>query len=137
MLDQSLAGKNVLVTGAGRNVGRGIALEMAAANANVYFTEIDTGRCEALKAILGTYPIASRGIIADIADTKATDTMCDWLRREAIDIDILINNVGVTFDSRLEHSTIPERIANRIRFRSKAARSINSWRKIFDTNVFG
>ena len=42
--NQLLAGKNVLITGAGKNCGRGIALEMAKQGANVFGpTSLGTG----------------------------------------------------------------------------------------------
>ena len=38
-----LAGKTALITGGARNIGRSIALEMAAQGATVLFTDVDAG----------------------------------------------------------------------------------------------
>tara|TARA_Y100000034_G_C6897093_1_gene413822 strand:- start:2588 stop:2740 length:153 start_codon:yes stop_codon:yes gene_type:complete len=44
MTNNLLEGKNVLITGAGRNIGKNIALEMANVGANVYFTDVNESR---------------------------------------------------------------------------------------------
>lgn len=52
-----LAEKNVLITGAGQNIGRGIALEMAKQGANIYFTDIDQNRINNVEQELKNIPL--------------------------------------------------------------------------------
>jgi len=115
-----LAGKNVLITGAGRNIGRSIALEMAEQGANIFFTEIDKERCAQLKAELNDYNVISKGFVSDISKIENIDFLYNCLLQNGINIDILVNNVGIQIDTK----TI-------IKF------NWEEWHKIFDTNVFG
>ncbi len=92
----SIPGKTALVTGAGRNIGRAIALAMAGAGANVvvnYRSNRDEGESVAAEAReLGVEAVA---IKADVGEPDAVGEM----GREAIDrfgaVDILVNNAAV------------------------------------------
>jgi NAD(P)-dependent dehydrogenase (short-subunit alcohol dehydrogenase family) len=99
MDNQLLAGKNVLVTGAGRNIGRSIALEMAKQGANIYFTDIDQKKTTELEQELKKYSIKYRGFISDISKELHIDALYNSLLEHSIKIDILINNVGIQFEN--------------------------------------
>lgn len=90
--------KNVLVTGAGKNIGKSIALEMAKQGANIYFTDIDQGRCAELEQELADYPVKSRGFLSDISKNEAIDILFNSLPQDGVKIDILINNVGILIE---------------------------------------
>ena len=92
-----LAGRNALVTGAGQNIGRGIALEMAKQGAHIYFTDIDGGRIDLVQKELNALQPGSRGFLYDITKKEDTDALCRLFQKEKITIDILVNNVGVQF----------------------------------------
>lgn len=100
----SMAGKAVLVTGAGRGVGRGIALEMAAAGAAVVVNDLgtslkgdgadDISPAEQVVAEIraaGGKAIANHGSVASHADAKG-------MVKAAVDafgrIDAVVNNAG-------------------------------------------
>ena len=115
-----LAGKNVLVTAAGANIGRAIALEMAAEGANVYHTEIDQQGSDSLASALAAYPVHSQGYICDGASTEAIDRLCLALAEDNVGIDIVVNNLGIQFETRgLDQQQQEE------------------WRQTFDANLFG
>jgi len=89
----SLEGKNALVTGASRGIGRAIAVDLAAAGASVavsYRTGVD--EAEALAAEIG-----ARAVQADVSDPDSARALVE----EAGDLDILVNNAGVTRDGLL------------------------------------
>jgi NAD(P)-dependent dehydrogenase (short-subunit alcohol dehydrogenase family) len=92
-----LSGKNALITGAGRNIGRSIALEMARQGANIFFTDIDQERCILLEQELREYSVKCKGFVSDISKTEDSDALCNFLAQEKINIDILVNNVGFQF----------------------------------------
>lgn len=78
-----LAGKNVLVTGAGRNIGKAIAQECAAQGAYVYALDKDAETAHRTAEQVHGTPI-----VADIRDDPRP-----WLERLPV-VDVLVNNVG-------------------------------------------
>ena len=89
----SLEGKNALVTGASRGIGRAIAVELARAGASVTLS-YRTGAEEA--AVLAT-EIGGRAVQADVSDAASAQALVE----EAGDLDLLVNNAGVTRDGLL------------------------------------
>ena len=91
-----LAGRVALVTGAGQNVGRQIALHLAAHGAggvvvNDYFAE----RAEQVAAEIGAHGGKAIGVQADITRRDAVKEMVERARSEfGRDIEILVNNAG-------------------------------------------
>jgi 3-oxoacyl-[acyl-carrier protein] reductase len=89
----SLVGRNALVTGASKGIGRAIATELSAAGASVvlsYRTGAD--EAQALASELG-----ARAVQADVSDPASAQALVE----EAGDVDILVNNAGVTRDGLL------------------------------------
>lgn len=94
-----LKGKIAIVTGAGRGIGRAIALKLAGEGADIvvgdYVLEGAESVAEEIKA-LGRRAIAVQGSVASLSDAEA-------LAQRALDefgkIDILVNNAGITRDA--------------------------------------
>jgi NAD(P)-dependent dehydrogenase (short-subunit alcohol dehydrogenase family) len=115
-----LSGKNALVTGAGRNIGRSIALEMAGQGANILFLESDKERCVKLQQELREYGVISKGFISDVSKTEDIETLHSFLVQEKMVIDILVNNVGTQFEKDdIQHFDLAK------------------WNEIYRSNVFG
>ena len=89
----SLEGKRALVTGASKGIGRAIAQELAEAGATV-IVGYRTGReeAEALARELG-----GRALQADVADAASAAALVE----AAGDLDVLVNNAGLTRDGLL------------------------------------
>ena len=89
----SLEGKNALVTGASRGIGRAIATDLAAAGASVVLSyRTGAEEAQALAAEIG-----ARAVQADVSDPESARALVE----EADDVDILVNNAGVTRDGLL------------------------------------
>jgi 3-oxoacyl-[acyl-carrier protein] reductase len=93
----SLEGRTALVTGGSRGIGRAIALELARAGATVvvgYRSGADSAEAVAAEA-------GGRALRADVS--SATDAR--RLIEEAGDVEILVNNAGITRDGVLARMT--------------------------------
>ena len=97
-----LTGKNALVTGAGRGIGKAIALELAAKGAFVIVNY--NGSKEAAEQTVAEIKAAGGDAIAyqcSVSDYEACGAMITALIKEYAHIDILVNNAGLTRDGLL------------------------------------
>lgn len=90
----NLTGRTALVTGAGRGLGREIALGLAAAGAHI----VVNGRDPSVLATVVAEIVASDGSAEaaafDVADTVAGETAVAAIAQRHGHLDILVNNVG-------------------------------------------
>ena len=96
-----LADKVAVVTGAGRGIGRAVALAYARMGADVACvsrTEENSAKVAAEVEALGrrAWPLA-----VDVSDTAAVDAAAKEILELAGRVDILVNNAGVTRDNLL------------------------------------
>jgi 3-oxoacyl-[acyl-carrier protein] reductase len=97
-----LQGKNVIVTGATRGIGRGIALKMAAEGAHVAFTYSASNEAAVLlENELKNLGVKAKGYQSDAADFNAAQEMVAEVIKEFGSVDVLINNAGITKDNLL------------------------------------
>lgn len=97
-----LEGKTALITGASRGIGRGIAKVFAAQGANVAFTYLSSvEKGQALEAELAAEGIKAKGYRSDAADFDQAQTLADEVVKDFGQVDILINNAGITRDGLL------------------------------------
>ena len=96
MTTNELAGKVALVTGASRNIGRSIALALAAAGAavavNARTSKEDAGKvAQEIRAAGGQ----AEAYLADIVDPKAVNAMVDGVVKRFGRLDALVLNASV------------------------------------------
>jgi 3-oxoacyl-[acyl-carrier protein] reductase len=107
----SLDGRTALVTGGSRGIGRAIAAELANAGATVVIAY----RSGADDAEAAAGEIGCRALQADVSDPDEAKRLIE----EAGDVDVLVNNAGITRDGLL------------------ARMSDEDWRTVLDTNLGG
>lgn len=97
-----LEGKNVLVTGASKGIGRAIALRCAQQGANVGFTYLSSvEQGQALEAELSALGVKAKGFRSDASDFQAAEQLVADFLKEFPTLDALINNAGITKDTLL------------------------------------
>lgn len=110
----SFEGKIALVTGASRGIGRAIAETLAARGATVIGTATTEKGAEAISAYLGKQ---GRGLALEVTSLTSIEDMLKNIRTEFGEVDILINNAGITRDNLLMRMKEEE------------------WQAILDTNL--
>ncbi|WP_177763850.1 3-oxoacyl-[acyl-carrier-protein] reductase [Flavobacterium sp. I3-2] len=97
-----LEGKTAIVTGATRGIGRGIALVFAQQGANVAFTYSSSEEAaKTLENELVALGVSAKGYKSNAADFNEAQTLVDQVLETFGNIDILINNAGITKDNLL------------------------------------
>lgn len=97
-----LEGKTAIITGASRGIGRGIAEVFAKHGANVAFTY--SSSAEAAKVLedeLIALGVKAKGYQSNAADFNEAQKLVDDVIATFGNIDILINNAGITKDNLL------------------------------------
>jgi 3-oxoacyl-[acyl-carrier protein] reductase len=106
---KELTGRVAIVTGAGRNIGRAIALELAAGGAAIVVN--GRGNRANIEAVVGE--IGARGgkalaVIADVTNEDAVERMAAAAIEHFGRIDILVNNAAVRPENPLEAMSLAD-----------------------------
>ena len=97
-----LEGKNALITGASKGIGRAMALRYAEQGANVAFTYLSSvEKGEALEKELAAKGVKAKGYRSDASDFEAAQDLVNSVIADFGSLDILINNAGITKDNLL------------------------------------
>jgi len=115
-----LKGKVAIVTGAGRNIGRAIALTLAEAGASILVNvRGNRGEAEAVAREIEARGGRAMVHIGDVADAKAVQAMADAAVQQFGRIDILVNNAALRREKRF------------------AEMDYREWRNILDVTLDG
>ncbi len=118
--ERELAGRVAIVTGAGRNIGRAIALALADGGAAVAVnSRADRAGVEAVVGEIESRGGKALAVMADVTDEAAVARMMDATAKRFGGIDILVNNAAVR----------PEK--------SLAAMSLADWRSVLSVILDG
>lgn len=103
-----LSGRRALVTGAGKGIGREIAIELARAGADVF----GVSRTESELLSLGE-EIASCGVryghtVADMRERGAAERVASEAEAQLGNVDVLVNNAGIADNDLAEEVTVEQ-----------------------------
>jgi len=115
-------GKNVLVTGGSRGIGRAVAIAFATRGARVAITyrQDEAAAMATVDELPGDGHLALQ---ADVTDPETVRRMVDTVVTTFAGLDVVVNNAGVWVDHRLEEVDYAEWQA--------------AWRKVVDANLIG
>jgi len=120
MVNDELSGKVAIVTGAGRNIGRAIALTLAEGGASIV-VNARSNRAEAEAVARAIEALGGKAVVhlGDVADTAAVQAMADLALKAFGRLDILVNNAALR------------------REKAFAEMSYAEWREIMDVTLDG
>ena len=97
-----LKGKNVIITGGSRGIGKGIAEKFAQNGANIAFTNIEmSDESIELSKNLEKLGVKAKAYVSNAADFEAAQKLADDVINDFGSIDVLVNNAGITKDNLL------------------------------------
>jgi glucose 1-dehydrogenase len=104
-----LAGQKALVTGANSGIGRGIALALGRAGADVLVNYV-TDELSAGEVVdeIRRCGVAALAVKADVSNEGEVDAMFEAMFKEFGTIDILVNNAGLQRDSSFKDMTMAQ-----------------------------
>lgn len=97
----ALANQIAVVTGAGRGIGRAIALKLAAAGADIVCVSRTAENSDKVAGEVRAIGRRAWAHAVDVADAAAVSAAAEMILADCSRVDILVNNAGVTRDGLL------------------------------------
>lgn len=92
---ESLDGKNALITGAGRGIGKALAIALAKEGVNVALLARTSSELQAVADEVENEGVKAVIVTADVADIRSVNTGVDSAIASLGEIEILVNNAGI------------------------------------------
>jgi len=123
-----LKGKTVVITGAGRGIGRAIALYLAERGADLALMDMTAADIDETAALCAREHITVRGYVANVADETAVVSALDQVVEDFGRLDGLVNNAGIVRDSLLVKVKDGEIVGKM---------TLAQWQAVIDVNLTG
>ncbi len=132
-----LAGRVALVTGAGRGIGRSVALQLAGEGAKIVLNDLDDEPAREAVSLIEAHGGEAKAVTGSVTDAQFPQRFVEGALDHFGAIDILVNNAGYVWNSRIEvtsdeqwnamidvHLTAPFRMVRQIvqHWKQRAAR---------------
>lgn len=105
-----MKGKNALITGASRGIGKAIALALARKGANIIVNDIEPAKARAEKTAeeIKSLGVGCYAVFADVSDFEACRNMAVAIENRSETVHVLVNNAGITRDKTLKKMSLQE-----------------------------
>ena len=101
----NLVNKVAIVTGAGRGIGKAIAIALAREGANVIVNDIDIQTAEEVAKEIKSSGRKALAIRVDVSDSKEVNRMVQLVLKKFKRVDILVNNAAIIRRGSIEDLT--------------------------------
>ncbi|MDD5022582.1 MAG: SDR family NAD(P)-dependent oxidoreductase [Candidatus ainarchaeum sp.] len=115
----SLKGKTAIITGSDRGIGKGIAIVLAKAGANIVITSRHKEKCEKTASEIEKLGVKTLAIECDVAKEEDVKQLVENTVKKFGKLDIMVNNAGVLLQKPTEEV------------------EQNEWNRIIDINLKG
>jgi 3-oxoacyl-[acyl-carrier protein] reductase len=123
-----LPGKTVVITGAGRGIGRALADRLGRDGGHIALLDVNAADLRATRQALEGAGIIARDYTVDVATEAAVIETMDAVMRDFGRLDVLVNNAGIIRDALLVKSK-DGAIAGKM--------SLAQWQAVLDVNLTG
>ncbi len=96
---QDLQGQAAIVTGAARGIGRAICLELGRQGANIMATDLLAEELAETEAQVKAVGAGCESLVANVSDPEAIENLIDTTVEKFGQLDIMVNNAGITRDT--------------------------------------
>ena len=97
----NLSGKNAIVTGSTRGIGKQIAIELANSGANLMLSGRNLNLLQDVAKEIEAIGVNVKYLSGDIQSAEQSQELIDTCNTELGSVDILVNNAGITKDNLL------------------------------------
>lgn len=123
-----LRDKAIVITGAGRGIGRALATDLASRGANLALIDLNEADLAATAADCSGHGIEARTYLANVAEEREVIATFDRVAADFGRLDGLVNNAGILRDAMLIKAKDGEIMAKM---------SLEQWRAVIDVNLTG
>lgn len=123
-----LDGKLVVITGAGRGIGRACALTFAQKRADLALLDMDTAGLDETRALCEAHGAGARSYRCDVTQEGDVTNVLDGVVGDFSRLDVMINNAGITRDALLV-KVADGKVVGKM--------SLQQWQSVIDVNLTG
>ena len=116
---ESLENKVVIVAGASKGIGKGIAVALAKQGCKVILAARNGDKLAQVVAEITEAGGSAQAVVTDVTDEQSVDNLFAYVNEHHSRLDILVNNAGVAVSGRIDEL------------------SLSDWRQVQDVNVTG
>jgi len=123
-----LKNKVIVITGAGRGIGRAVANHVATAGSHLGLIDVNDADLQETAASCRTHGVKALTIVANVADETQVSAAMDRVVAELGGLDGLINNAGILRDALLIKAKDGAIVSKM---------TLDQWRAVIDVNLTG
>jgi 3-oxoacyl-[acyl-carrier protein] reductase len=120
--------KTIVITGAGRGIGRALAVRFAAQGANIALLDMNAADLAAATAQCIDQGVRAKAYTADVSREADVAAALDAVVRDFGSLDVIVNNAGIVKDALLIKVKDGDVVGKM---------SLEQWRAVIDVNLTG
>src|ERR1700722_17256316 len=120
--------KTIVITGAGRGIGRALALRFAARGAHIALLDLNAADLETAVKQCTAFGVRARAYTADVSSESQVSAALDRVVTDFGALDVIINNAGIVKDALLIKVKDGEVVGKM---------TLQQWQAVIDVNLTG